>query len=266
MKMTVFLVVVVIIIAAAGGNTLQAGEKQEKAKQDKKNFLEKGGHRGSVISTMNSGGYTYIEFDENGKKLWAACRQANVSVGDTIEFGRALPMKNFHSRTLKRTWEDILFVSRVTVVDAAGGKAAEGTGKPAQLPMGHVPVGPKAPKIITVEPGSVKKAENGFTVEECYSKKNSLTGKRVAVRGKVVKFSTGIMKRNWVHIRDGSGKAGSNDLTVTSKDTVQVGDVILVNGTIAYNKDFGAGYLFPVIIEDASLTIEQTTGPDKGKK
>lgn len=257
LKPTVILTAIIMIFAALDGNTLQG--------QDKKSFLEKGGHRGKVISTMASGGYTYIEFEENGKTLWAACRQANVSVGDTIEFGRALPMKNFHSRTLKRTWEDILFVSRVTVVNTADGPPPM-PGTPAQLPEGHVPVGPKAPEKITVEPGSIEKAKNGYTVEECYSKKNSLAGKEVTLRGKVVKFSSKIMGRNWVHIRDGSGKTGSDDLTVTTNETVQVGDVILVTGKIGYDKNFGAGYLFPVIVEDASVTIEETVKPDTGEK
>lgn len=263
LKPIVILAAITMIFAAVSGGTLQADEKQDKPKQDKKAFLEKGGHRGKVLSTMNSGGYTYIEFDEDGTKRWAACRQADVSVGDTIEFARALPMTNFHSRTLKRTWKEIFFVRRVTVV---GEKAGEGTGAPAQLPEGHVPIGrdhKAAPKKITVEPGSVKKAENGYTVEECYLKKDSLAGKEITVRGKVVKFSAKIMGRNWIHIRDGSGGTGSNDLTVTAKDImVQVGDVVLVTGKIDYNKNFGAGYLFPVIIEDASVTVE----PDKSKK
>jgi hypothetical protein len=270
LKSTVILVMTVLagmitIFAAVNGNTLQTGDAQNKPVQDKKDLLEKGGHRGKVLSTMNSGGYTYIEFDENGKTRWVACRQAGVSVGDTIEFGQALPMKSFHSRTLKRTWEDIFFVSRVSVVNAADGKTQLSTA-PLRLPEGHVPVGPNAePKQVTIEPGSIVKAENGWTVEECYAGKNSLAGKQVTVRGKVVKFSAKIMGRNWVHIRDGSGKTGSDDLTVTSGQAVQVGDVILVTGKIAYDRDFGSGYHFPVIIEDAAVTVEETTGSIKGK-
>ena len=81
-------------------------------------------------------------------------------------------------------------------------------------------------------------------------------GKIVRVRGKVVKFIPRIMGRNWIHIQDGTGKQGSDDLNVTSTDTAKPGDVVLVSGKIAYNKDFGAGYLYPVIIEDASVIVE----------
>jgi hypothetical protein len=231
---------IIIIIAFAGSYAMQA--------QQKGAFLEAGAHRGKVISTMNSGGYTYIEFEENGKKLWVACSETKVSVGDTIEFSKAAPMRNFYSRTLKRTFKTILFVNRITVTGSKGAKP--------RLPEGHGPVDRESGKKITVEPGSVKKAEKGYTVAECYAKKDSLAGKNVTVRGKVVKFTAKIMGRNWVHIRDGSGEEGSNDLTVTTKDTAAVGDLVLVTGKIAYDKDFGAGYVYKVIIEDASVIVE----------
>jgi hypothetical protein len=227
--------------------------------QDKRALLETGGHRGTVLSTMNSGGYTYIEFDENGEKQWAACRQTDISVGDTIEFAKAAPMKNFYSRTLEKTFETILFVGRVTVV---GAKSAKGNDIP-QLPEGHVPVGPQQPAQPTVEPGTVEKAVNGCTVEECYTKKNILAGKEVTVRGRVVKISSKILGRNWIHIRDGSGKNGFDDLTVTMTEAVQVGELVLVTGKIAYNKNLGSGYVFPAIIEDAKVTVEEVSGSVK---
>lgn len=255
--MTIAVSIGLIVIAAASGGMVHAREMQ-----DKKALLETGSHRGTVLSTMNSGGYTYIEFDENGEKRWAACRQTDISVGDTIEFAKAAPMKNFYSRTLDKTFETILFVGRVTV---AGAKSVKGSEIP-QLPEGHVPVGPQQPAQPIVEPGTVQKAGNGFTVEECYTKKNALAGKVVTVRGRVVKISSKILGRNWVHIRDGSGKSGFDDLTVTTAETVMMGDMVLVTGKIAYNKNLGSGYAFPAIIEDAKVTVEETAGPVKKEK
>ncbi|MCP5107657.1 MAG: DNA-binding protein, partial [bacterium] len=229
--------------------------------QQKKTLLEPAVHRGKVLSTMNSGGYTYIEFQENGKTLWVACRQTTVTAGETIEFSKGAPMKNFHSRTLKRTFDSILFVSRVARIGVKDAKG-NGTGTPKtpaalpKMPKGHIPVGPKAAQKIAPPPGSVKKAENGYTVAECYGKKDSLPGKTISVRGRVVKFSAKIMGRNWIHLRDGSGKTGTNDLTVTTGAMVRVGDLVVVTGKISYKKDFGSGYVFPAIIEEASITIE----------
>ena len=225
-------------------------------------FLESSTHKGKVLTTMDSGGYTYIEFEEKGKKLWVACSKTPVHVDDMIEFSRGMPMKDFHSKTLNKTFEDILFVGVVKVAGAKEipGKSmalAKSHGTIDSVPKGHVPIGKKIPPKITVTPGSIKKAPGGYTVAECYSMKDSLKGKKVNVRGKVVKFASQIMGKNWIHIRDGTGKEGSNDLTVTSTEIANVGDVVLVSGEIAYNKDFGAGYVYPVIIEDASVTVEK---------
>lgn len=215
--------------------------------------LEPDTHKGKVIGTMDSGGYTYVEFEENGEKLWAATMQFKVSVGDIIEFSKAAPMKNFYSKTLNRTFALVLFVNHIKVQGSTPGSTP---GKSIALPEGHVPIGKKSSPPITVEPGSVKKAQDGFTVAECYAGKDSLAGKTVRVRGRVVKFTPRIMETNWIHLQDGTGEKGSNDLTVTSKETVKVGDLVLVSGKIAYNRNFGAGYIYPVIIEDAAVTVE----------
>jgi hypothetical protein len=68
-----------------------------------------------------------------------------------------------------------------------------------------------------------------------------------------VKFSGGIMNRNWVHIQDGTKDNGKFDLTVTTQDSVKVGDVVIFEGKIALNKDIGAGYFYEILMEDAKM-------------
>jgi hypothetical protein len=207
-------------------------------------------HRGKVTATMDSGGYTYIEFDENGKKLWAAAPPFKVKVGDLVDMSGGMPMKDFASPTLKRTFDEILFVAAVQVGGAGGAPAAA-------LPSGHVPIPSKSgPPAVTVPPGSIVRAENGRTVEECYARKNELKGRTVRIRGRVVKFNPDIMGLNWLHIRDGSGDKDTNDLTVTTKDRAAVGDLVLVTGTLARDKDLGSGYAFPILVENASVRVE----------
>jgi len=115
--------------------------------------------------------------------------------------------------------------------------------------------GEKAP----VSSGTIKvekaKGPNAYTVGEIFAKSADLDKKPVAVRGKVVKVSTGIMGKNWIHLQDGSGIAGkgTNDLVVTSKDVPKVGDVVTASGTLSKDKDFGAGYKYPVIVEEATF-------------
>ena len=92
------------------------------------------------------------------------------------------------------------------------------------------------------------------TIEALYQEKAELSGHQVQLRGKIVKVNNAIMNRNFLHLQDGTGKDGSNDLTITSQDTADVGDEVVVTGTITVDKDFGAGYTYPILLEQASVS------------
>lgn len=94
------------------------------------------------------------------------------------------------------------------------------------------------------------------SVSEVHQEKDGLSGKAISVQGKVVKVNNGIMGRNFVHVQDGTGDAaaGSNNLIVTSKDTAQVGQQVAVTGKVTLNRDFGAGYMYPLLLEDSVIT------------
>ncbi|MGE5189770.1 MAG: hypothetical protein ACM3NF_06905 [Gemmatimonadota bacterium] len=96
---------------------------------------------------------------------------------------------------------------------------------------------------------------DAHTVAELHAKGAALAGKKIAVRGKVVKVSRSIMNRNWVHLQDGSGDAakGTHDVVVTTQDSPEVGDVVTARGVLAKDKDFGAGYVYAVIVEEATV-------------
>lgn len=125
------------------------------------------------------------------------------------------------------------------------------TGK---MPEDHPP--PAADKA-DVDLSGIAKADGGKTVEEVYKEKGTLANGKVVVRGKVVKVNPDIMGKNWLHVRDGSGGDGTNDLTVTTAGTLpDVGEVVVVTGTVVLDQDFGMGYQYPVIVQDAEITIE----------
>lgn len=73
------------------------------------------GHKGKVVSTMDAAGYTYLEVEEKGQKLWVAVMQTKVKVGDEVEFPDSPPMVNFHSKTLNRTFEKIIFAPGIRI-------------------------------------------------------------------------------------------------------------------------------------------------------
>ena len=116
--------------------------------------------------------------------------------------------------------------------------------------------GSAAAKPAAKPVGKIAKFEGGQTVAEVFTRKAELSGKEVAVRGQIVKVSSGVMGKNWLHLQDGSGAAGSNDLTVTTAATAKVGDVVVVKGKLSTDKDFGYGYKYDAIVEDANVTKE----------
>ncbi len=95
------------------------------------------------------------------------------------------------------------------------------------------------------------------TVAVLNQNKAALAGKTVSAKGKVVKVNNGIMNRNFIHVQDGTGDASSNNLIVTSKQTANVGDKVTISGVVAVNRDFGSGYSYPLLIEDASITVNK---------
>ena len=92
------------------------------------------------------------------------------------------------------------------------------------------------------------------TVEALNVEKTQLNGKQVAFKGKVVKVNNNIMKKNFLHVQDGTGKEGTNNIIVTSTQTAQTGDTISVVGKVMLNRDFGSGYTYPLLIEEAVIT------------
>lgn len=222
---------------------------------------------GKVLEMTNTAGYTYVLVDTGAKKLWAAAVQFDVKVGDSVTVVSGMPMENYHSKTLDRDFDVVYFTGSIKVNDGTGD-----TGATPKLPPGHPALPgttsstlpPGHPSLTGAKPApnldltGIKRADGGKTIQEIFAAKSKLAGKPVTVRGKVVKYNAEIMGKNWLHIRDGSGSDANsdNDLTVTTATPVKLGDTVLVTGKVATDRDFGAGYKYAVIIEDAQVTVE----------
>ena len=212
-----------------------------------------GGINGTVVETINTGGYTYVQVDSGKEKIWAAAPEFQVKVGDLVTVPTGMLMKNHHSKTLNRTFDQIYFVGKIPVAGAEPTTpTVPATAKASGAP--HENIVPAAPSDMDFS--GIKKPEGGKTVAELYAENDKLAGKDVTVRGKVVKFSASIMGTNWIHLQDGTGGEGSNDLTVTTDATVAVGDTVLVKGVLAADKDIGYGYKYAVIVENSTVTVE----------
>lgn len=194
---------------------------------------------GVILEVQDVDGYTYVRLKTKEGETWAAVGKTPLKKGATIEIEDAMVMKNFESKSLKKTFPTIIFGT------LAG--SAKNTSDP------HAGVA----KVQDTAPIQVPKATgaNARTVAEVVTKAAELKDRQVQVRGKVVKFSPQIMGKNWIHLRDGSGSASdnSNDILVTSSAQAKLGDVVTVTGVVRVDKDFGAGYVYKVLIEDAKL-------------
>lgn len=214
--------------------------------------------KGKVVERIDAAPYTYLKLSTSSGEVWAAVPQTGAQTGSEVTVSNAFPMKDFESKTLKRKF-DVVYFGTIGGNEAAAPPAAAGA-----MPAGHPPVpGGSSHGAVSAGAGDVKEVKVGKasgpearTVAEIHSQHSALKEKPVAVQGQVVKFNAGIMGRNWIHLRDGSGSAekGDNDITVTTQDQVAVGDIVTAKGTLRLDKSFGAGYSYPVIIEDAKVS------------
>lgn len=196
---------------------------------------------GEVISTIDSGGYTYIEAKDGGETFWIAAPKAFLQKGDKINFSGGMWMPNFKSKALDRTFDKILFVDGISL--GAGGAAKSSVTPPGEKPK---------KKVKKKSSGKVQKV----TVEDVYKKSAKLENETIAIKGKVVKVSKMIMGMNWVHIQDGTGDSsdGSNNIVFRSKtEAPNVGDKVTAKGTLNVDVDFGAGYFYKVIVEGSTF-------------
>jgi hypothetical protein len=196
---------------------------------------------GKVVETMDGGGYTYANLEKDGKKTWVAFSNLETRVGENLSFRRCMEMPGFQSKALSRKFDVILFCGQPEIQPkVAAARKSPGSGGAAA--GGKVNVGKAS-------------GANAYSVAELFAKRGTLNGKQVVVKGQVVKVSSGIMGKNWIHLQDGSGeeKRKNHELVVTSSDLPDVGDVVAVSGTLARDKDFGGGYKYNVIIEEGSV-------------
>ncbi len=199
---------------------------------------------GKVTDIIEAAGYTYAEVDTGKEKVWAAASKTSLALGDMIAFTTEMPMKNFHSNSMNRDFPVIYFVSRFITgeEDLADTKAAKVSAH------GKIKPAPAASAVVDID-----KVEGGNTIAEVYADKQKLDGKAIRVRGQVTKYTPNIMSRNWLHIRDSSTQ---NDLTITTDSVAAVDTVVVIEGKLALDRDFGHGYVYPLIVEGASVTKE----------
>ncbi|MDP1536757.1 MAG: nucleotide-binding protein [Burkholderiales bacterium] len=202
--------------------------------------------KGEVLEVKEVESYTYLRIKTKEGETWAAVGKTPVKKGAKVTIEDVTVMNNFESKSLKRTFQMIVFGTLAGV-----GASAQGSGN--AMAMAHSG-NAKTPDTSDIHVPKATGA-NARTVAEIITKSAELKDKAILVRGKVVKYNSGIMGKNWIHLRDGSGSAAdnTNDVLVTTMSEAKLGDVVTVKGSVRTDKDFGSGYVYKVLIEDATF-------------
>ena len=217
------------------------GACQSNQKSKPLDLTDSANHKVIVKEAIQVSEYTYLLVNENGTERWLATPPITANPGDTYYYAGGFEMTNFKSRELNRTFPGILFLESIST-------------EPVQIDKKETMVSPGATVVkdeqLEIE---ITPAEGGITIAELYDNRESYAGKKVKIKGQITKFSPEIMEINWIHIQDGTESKGIYDLTITSDETVNVGEVVTFEGMITLNKDLGYGYFYAVLLEDATV-------------
>lgn len=235
------IVILSLMIALLIGCNKKNDDNPKMMNTDTKNEMTTYVHQGEVTEKLDAGNYSYLKINEKDNTYWIAVPTMDVKKGERVSFSKYMEMRNFKSETLNRTFESVLFVSD------------------AQKTQTDINIHDIHPNLKTMQKEDLKinTISGGKSISQIYKEKNQLKGKTVKVKGKVVKYNPSIMGRNWIHIQDGTGDAENYDLLVTSNDETKLGDIIIAVGTLTLDKDFGAGYTYKVLIENAKITSDK---------
>jgi starvation-inducible outer membrane lipoprotein len=193
-------------------------------------------HQVIVLEKIEAGGYIYLKVSENDKEYWMAIPGRPIKIGATYYYDQGMEMGKFESKSLKRTFENIVFAQGVRE-----DKDDIKTIKKRTINKG-------TSKVVNID-----KATNGIRIAELFENPEAYKNKQVIIKGQVVKVNNGIMGVNFMHLQDGTKGNGQFDVTVTSNHRFKVGNVVTIKGTVVLNKDFGAGYSYDVLIEKAII-------------
>ncbi|MCI5145485.1 MAG: DNA-binding protein [Candidatus Electrothrix sp. AR3] len=256
-----FYIPTALMLALLLTGSVGAGEKKQEAAVT----LEQKVIQGKVLESLSGAGYTYLLIEGEQGKVWVAIPGSKVEVGQEVAIQPGMLMKSFESKALKRVFESIIFSPGLAKNAVAPAAPIEGGTPKLRGELGasmddatlEELSGGSSRAVVPAAASKVKKAtgEHAKTVEECFQNAAELNNKKVQVKGKVVKFSQMIMGKNWIHLQDGSGEPGKNthDLVVTTLENVEKDSIVTVEGILYKDKDFGAGYRYTAIIEDAKI-------------
>ncbi|MCJ7815367.1 MAG: hypothetical protein MUP31_04865 [Xanthomonadales bacterium] len=201
-----------------------------------------------MAETIEAGGYVYLRLEDG---TWIAANTFAVSRGDEVQYNGGMEMTSFHSKSLDRTFDSILFVSEASLVNN------NGDDKPAVAVEGHgsKDMQLKKPASATAPaPGEITALQDGKTVAAIFAESAGLKGQMVSLNARVIKVNEQIMGKNWITLQDGTGADPDNKLLATSQEMVAPGALVVAKGTVVTDVDLGYGYNYKVLLEEVTFS------------
>ncbi len=191
-----------------------------------------------VLEQMDTDRYTYLRVSEaDGREYWIATAKAVFEVGGEYHYHEGIYKTDYYSTFFDKTFEEIYLVSKIHGVNESS-------------TIDVVETTPRQDVNATedvIREGSIR-------IAKLVNDASSFNGQTIQVSGKVIKVNPMIMGRNWIHLQDGS--MNSYDFVVTTNEAIPVGHTVTLKGVLKTDQDFGSGYSYDVIVEDAELIRE----------
>lgn len=231
--MRIYLILILVVVFSSCVRN-KNGQVLQNAAPTNAKFFE-------VTEVVQATSYSYLKVKESFGERWVAVSKCEVKPGDVFYYDEALQMTNFESKDLDRTFDVVYFVNKISKTPMNQNKTS---GMPAH--SGNVETKKKSSVVL-------KKTTKEITVAQVFENRKDYSIKEFEIRGVVVKVNKQVMGKNWIHIQDGTNYNDNFDLTVTTQELAEVGDEVTFKGNLTLKKNFGSGYFYEVIMEDAVL-------------
>lgn len=202
-------------------------------------------HTGTVLHSQTEGNYTYLKLQVADKKIWIATfprfLKVSLNAGDKVEYTGGILMKDFESKGLNKTFDSILFITRIKVLEKNS----------ISVPVDDVHAASKVEgRTLPPAKGEIERAKGGKTIDEIFSEREKLEDTAVILQAKVVKVNKNILKRNWITLQDGTGTSPDDKIVFTTTGIANVNDIVIVKGIVRTDVKIGGNYNYKVLLED----------------
>ena len=202
-------------------------------------------HSIKVLEMIPASKYVYLKVEEENDQFWIATKKRKINKDSTYFYREALLKTEFESKIHDRVFDSIWFVTKL-VTQMHGAKYTSGTSDKPQISKDK-----NEPVEVTAHGDKNINYKIYPEISVLLNDPDKFDGQAVQIKGKCVKVNNNIMKKNWIHLKDGS--EDDFDLIITTNMSAQEGDIITIQAFVALNKDYGAGYSYDLILENGVI-------------